>query len=399
MPLTVVGVGADGLSAQASEVVRGADVILGSARQLALLPDAGTRKITWPSPMLPALPGLMEEHRGREVCVLASGDPMFHGIGATLVRLLGAENVTVLPHLSSLSLACARLGWPVEDVEVVSAVGRPVETLHPVVQPGRRILLLSADGRTPAAAARLLVDRGYGPSEVAVLERLGTEKERIVRATAEKWTDDADALNVVAITCVPAPEAALLPRTPGLPDDAYESDGQLTKRELRAITLARLAPVPGQLLWDVGAGAGSIGIEWMRHHRTCRAIAVERDAERVARIGRNAANLGVPALTIVSAEAPDALAGLEKPDAIFVGGGVTVAGMVETCWDALKPGGRLFVNAVTIESETLVTAWQGRIGGELVRVEISRAGALGGFTAWRPMLPVTQWIVTKEATP
>lgn len=399
MAVTVVGVGADGLSAQARELVSGADVVMGSERQLALVADGDAQKIAWPSPMLPALPALMAEHRDRDVCVLASGDPMFYGIGTTLVRLLGAENVTIVPHPSSLSLACARLGWAVEDVDVVSAVGRPVETLHPVVQPGRRILVLSADGRTPSAVARLLVDRGYGPSDVVTLEKLGSQQERIVRTTAEKWQDEADALNIVAVTCRPAKAAPLLPRTAGLPDDAYETDGQLTKRELRAMTLARLAPVPGQLLWDVGAGSGSIGIEWMRHHRMCRTIAVENNAERAARIGRNATNLGVPALAIVNAAAPAALADLENPDAVFVGGGVTVDGVLEACWAALKPGGRLVVNAVTIESETLVVAWQRRIGGELVRVEISRTAPLGGFTAWRPMLPVTQWAVTKEEAP
>lgn len=399
MAVTVVGVGADGLSAQARELVSGADVVMGSERQLALVADGDAQKIAWPSPMLPALPALMAEHRDRDVCVLASGDPMFYGIGTTLVRLLGAENVTIVPHPSSLSLACARLGWAVEDVDVVSAVGRPVETLHPVVQPGRRILVLSADGSTPSAVARLLVDRGYGPSDVVTLEKLGSQQERIVRTTAEKWQDEADALNIVAVTCRPAKAAPLLPRTAGLPDDAYETDGQLTKRELRAMTLARLAPVPGQLLWDVGAGSGSIGIEWMRHHRMCSTIAVENNAERAARIGRNATNLGVPALVIVNAAAPAALADLENPDAVFVGGGVTVDGVLEACWAALKPGGRLVVNAVTIESETLVVAWQRRIGGELVRVEISRTAPLGGFTAWRPMLPVTQWAVTKEEAP
>jgi len=397
--VTVVGIGADGwagLPEPARQLVRAADVLLGSARQLDLLPEPAGERVAWPSPLLPALPGLLDEHKGRAVCVLASGDPLLFGIGTTLIRLLGPGAVRVVPHASSISLACARLGWPVDTVEVVSAVGRPVELVHPVVQPGARVLVLSADGDTPAAVAALLTARGYGASELTVLEQLGGPAGRAVTGTAATWTGVCDGLNVVAVRCVADPGAALLPTVPGLPDDAFTHDGQLTKREVRAITLARLAPVPGQLLWDVGAGAGSVAIEWARAHRACRAVAVEQRADRAARITANARALGVPGIVVVHGDAPDALVDLPPPSAVFVGGGATVPGVIERCWDALLPGGRLVVNAVTVESELVVAGWHGRLGGDLTRIAINRASPVGGFTGWRAAMPVTQWTATKR---
>ncbi|HEU5024911.1 MAG TPA: precorrin-6y C5,15-methyltransferase (decarboxylating) subunit CbiE [Spirillospora sp.] len=386
----VVGMGADGwdgLTEPARDAFRKADVIMGGPRQLGLLPSLDAERALWPSPMLPGLPSLFEAHRGRRIAVAASGDPMFYGVGTTLVRLLGAERVRVVPHASSLSLACARLRWPVEDTEVVSAVGRPLSVLTAVLAPGRRVLVLSAGADTPAEVRALLDERGYGGSEVTVLERLGAEDERVGPVP-----DDPAALNVVAIRCA----GPGTPVVPGLPDDSYEHDGQITKREVRAITLARLGPVPGELLWDVGAGAGSIGIEWMRAHRSCRAIAIEERERRAERIEANARALGVPGIRVVVGEAPAALAGLGAPDAVFIGGGVTAPGMVDACWEALRPGGRLVVNAVTIESERVVTQARERLGGDLTRIEIGRAGAVGGFTGWRPMMPVTQWAATRE---
>ena len=389
--VVVVGIGADGwagLAPVAVAALREAEVLLGSARQLALVPDLDATKVTWPSPMLGALPGLLEEHAGRRVCVLASGDPMFFGVGTTLVRLLGAEEVRVLPHPSSVSLACARLGWAVEDVEVVSLVGRPVELLHPAVQPNRRILVLSADGSTPTRVVELLRDRGFGPSFVSVLENLGGPDEQ-----RESAWEAVGSLNVVAIECRADADAVVLSRNPGLPDSVFEHDGQLTKREVRAVTLAALAPSPGELLWDVGAGAGSVGIEWMRTHPSCRAVAVEADSGRADRIARNAGSLGVPGLSVVCGSAPAALEGLPAPDAIFIGGGLTR--VLSACWAALPAGGRLVANAVTLESEALLVDWHGKVGGTLTRIEISRVAPIGGSTSWRPMLPVTQWTVTK----
>ncbi|MGW6279413.1 precorrin-6y C5,15-methyltransferase (decarboxylating) subunit CbiE [Kribbella sp. NPDC055071] len=400
--VTVVGVGADGwdgLSPAARGAVEAAEVVLGSTRQLALLPGGplpGSEvvRVAWPSPLSEALPGLLAEYSGQRICVLASGDPTFHGIGTTLTRMLGADAVRVIPHPSSVSMACARLGWRQDEVQVVSLVGHPVERVHPHVQPGRQLLILSWGAHTPAEVAALLTARGYGSSALTVLEQLGGPAERVRTTPASEWSYDVDALNVIAVSCQPDPDAVLLPTTPGLPDEAYENDGQLTKREVRAVTLSRLAPVPGQLLWDIGGGAGSIAIEWSRHHPTCRAIAIERDPDRAKRLERNAAQLGA-SVDVVLGGAPSALHGLVEPDAIFIGGGATAAGMFETCWNALRPGGRLVVNGVTLETEALIAQWYGVHGGDLIRLDVQRASAIGTMTGWRPAMPVTIWSVTK----
>lgn len=373
----VVGIGADGwdgLSPVAREAISSRSVLMGSSRQLDLVPGSFER-VTWPSPLLPALPGLLEQYS--DVCVLASGDPMFHGIGTTLVRLLGSARVRVIPHPSSASLACARLGWALDAVSVVSLVGRPVDLLRPELQPGRRVLVLGGD---PAEVAALV-----GP--ITVLEQLGGPAERV-----SSWDGSpVDPLHVIAFEYT----GDGLSRVPGLPDDAFEHDGQITKREVRAVSLSTLAPQPGQLLWDVGAGAGSIAIEWSRTHPTCRAIAIEQSAERAERLRHNASALGVPGVSVCVGRAPEVLKDLDAPDAVFIGGGLTVQGVVETCWDALKPGGRLVVNAVTLESEAVVASWYSKLGGSLVRVSVSRGSAVGGFTGWRPHMPVTTWSVTK----
>jgi len=409
--LTVVGIGADGwpgLAGSSQGALASAEVVLGSERQLALLPaELTAERVPWPSPLLPALPGLLAAHSGRVICVLASGDPMFHGIGATLVRLLGAGRVRVLPHPSSVSLAAARLGWALPGVDVLSLVTAPVAEMHPLVHPGRRILVLSRDGSTPAEVAALLTARGYGDSSLTVLSSLGSPSATIHTGTASAWAaahdidgpagptagSDLDPLNIVAVECVGAGRP--VPLVPGLPDDLYASDGQLTKREVRAVTLATLGPQPGELLWDVGAGSGSIAIEWMRSHRACRAIAVESSPDRVARIVANAEALGVPGLRVVEGRAPDALAGLPAPAVIFIGGGLTRDGVVEACLAALPEGGRLVANAVTLESEAVLAGLHGKLGGELTRIAVNRAAPVGGFTGWRAMMPVTVWAWVK----
>ncbi|RKE22643.1 precorrin-6y C5,15-methyltransferase (decarboxylating) subunit CbiE [Streptomyces sp. TLI_171] len=401
--IAVVGVGADGwpgLSGAAREALGAAEAVLGGARQLALLPPEVTaQRVVWPSPLRPAVPGLLERFAGSRLAVLASGDPMFYGIGRTLRECgVPADSLRVLPHPSSVSLACARLGWPVEETEVVTLVGRAPEALHAALYPGRRVLVLSADASTPALVARLLVGRGYGPSRVRVLEQLGGPAEAVREGVADGWSLAAgDPLNVVAVECEAGPDAPRQQLVPGLRDELFESDGQLTKRHIRAATLAALGPGPGELLWDVGGGSGSIGIEWLRAHRSCRAVSVERDPVRVERIVRNAAALGVPRLRVVQGAAPDALAGLERPDAVFVGGGLTVPGVLEACWAALAPGGRLVANTVTLESEALLTQWYRRHGGELVKLSVAHAVPVGGFTGWRQAMPVTQWSVLKGA--
>ncbi len=404
-PVAVVGIGADGwdgLSPAARRAVGGAEVLLGSRRQLELIgavpgPAGGpVERIEWPSPMLPALPGLFESLRGRRVCALASGDPMFHGLGATLGRLLGPDRLHVVPHPSSVALACARLGWPAHEVAVLSAVARPLDQVARLLAPGRRVLVLVADAGGPAAVARLLVERGWGPSTLTALEQLGGPRERLVAGHAEGWAHPpGEPLVLVGVVCRSAPGTVALAGVPGLPDDAYEHDGQLTKREVRAITLARLAPLPGQLLWDVGAGAGSVTVEWLRAEPTARAIAVERAPERAARIARNAARLGVPSVRVVTGAAPAVLDGLEPPDTVFVGGGVGAPGVLAACWAALGPGGRLVANAVTLEGEATLGEHYRRHGGSLTRIDIQRAAPVGGLTGWRPAMPVTQWVADR----
>ncbi|GGO90794.1 precorrin-6Y C5,15-methyltransferase (decarboxylating) [Wenjunlia tyrosinilytica] len=404
-PVAVVGIGADGwagLNARARDELRGARALIGAPRQLGMLPpECAGERIAWPSPLRPAVRALLAAHSGRRLAVLASGDPMFFGIGRALADEVGADRLVVLPHPSSVSYACARLGWPVEETEVVSLVGRPTDSLALSLHAGRRLLVLSAGAATPWEVADLLTARGFGPSLLTVLEQLGGDRERSVHGTAGSWRHpQGDPLNVVAVECRPAPDALRLSTVPGLPDQAYESDGQLTKRHVRAATLAALAPAPGELLWDVGGGSGSVAVEWMRAHRTCRAVCVEQDPVRASRIERNAAALGVPGLRILTGRAPEALAGLPArdaaPDAVFVGGGLTTPGLLSTCWDALAEGGRLVANAVTLESEAVLADWYGRHGGELVRLAVAHAVPVGGFTGWRQAMPVTQWSAVKR---
>jgi precorrin-6Y C5,15-methyltransferase (decarboxylating) len=360
-------------------------VLFGSARQLASLPGTAQR-VTWPTPLLPALDALLEAHADQRRVVVASGDPMHFGIGATIAR---SHAVEVVPHVSSVSLACARMGWSQQDVTVASAVGRPLAALHLELRDGARLLVLSESAATPAAVAELLVARGFGDSVVSVWSQLGGPDEACSSAPASSWSGAVDDLNVVAIEC----RGEGLPRVPGLPDEAFENDGQITKREVRAVVLALLAPQPAQLLWDVGAGTGSVGIEWARSGG--RTVAVEKDPDKCARIRRNSDGLGVPALRVVVGSAPDALAALDAPDAVFVGGGATAPGLLDACWSALRPGGRLVVNAVTVESEAVLLAWQAKQGGSLLRLSVQRTAPVGGFTGWKPMTSLTIWSVTR----
>ncbi|SDY16193.1 precorrin-6Y C5,15-methyltransferase (decarboxylating) [Modestobacter sp. DSM 44400] len=398
--VTVVGVGADGwdgLSPAARRAVEGAEVLRGSARQLGLVPGCvAAERVPWPSPMGPALDELPAAHPGRRVVVLASGDPMTSGVGSSLVRRFGAAAVDVVPHPSAVTLACARLGWAVESVEVVPVVGRSVSLVAPHVTPGRRLVVLGSDTTTPAAVARLLTAAGYGASRLTALAQLGGPAEHRFTGLAADWPHAAtDPLVLTAVEVVADAGTVPLPTVPGLPDDAYASDGQLTKRDVRAVTLSRLVPLPGQLLWDVGAGAGSIGVEWMRVHPSCRAIAVEARPDRAARITANATRLGVPDLQVVEGAAPEALLGLPQPDAVFVGGGATTPLLLDACWETLAPGGRLVVNAVTVQSEAVLAEWHGRWGGSLTRLSVAQAEPVGGFLGWKTAMPVTIWSVTR----
>ena len=396
--VTVVGIGAGGwrsLTPDARDALAAAAVVAGSPRQLALLPDLLARRVPLPSPLLEGLDKLVDDNPG--LCVLASGNPMLHGIGATLARQVGIAAVRILPAVSSVALACARLGWAQHEVTVVSLVSQQPEATLAAMQPGARLIVLCRDRRTPAQVARVLTGHGWGASELTILEQLGAPDERTgqPQQAADLAADALTDLCVLAVTTGPRSGTPASGRVPGLPDSAYESDGQLTRREIRALALAVLRPSPGALLWDVGAGSGSIGIEWMRADPLARTIAIEARPERAERITRNAAALGVPGLRVVTGTAPEALARLPDPGAIFIGGGLTADGVLAACWDRLSRGGTLVAHAVTIESEILLQHWQDEHGGELVKLAASYREPLGDFTTWRPALPVTQWQVTR----
>ena len=390
--IVVVGIGADGmagLSTAARAELGRAVVIYGSRRQLELLDAtvAASRR-HWPSPMLPALPTLLDDARC-DVHVLASGDPLLHGIGGTLIRLFGPQRVKVVPHVSSVTLACARLGWTAQDTEVISLVTAEPQT---AVRRGGRAIVLSRDRATPATLAAVLAEHGRGDSQFIVLEQLGGPAERQRDATAREWAaappDDVDDLNVIAVRY--RPDERVWPA----PDDAFVHDGQITKHTIRAVTIAALAPRPGERLWDVGAGSGSIAVEWARSWPGCSAVAFERDPLRRERITGNAAAFGVT--VEVRGSAPDSFEGALEPAAIFIGGGLTELGLLDACLDRLPADGRLVANAVTAESESIVAQGYLRLGGELRRFQHYRGEPLGALTAWRPALPVTQWAVTKR---
>jgi precorrin-6Y C5,15-methyltransferase (decarboxylating) len=396
--LTIIGLGEeglDGLSAVARKHIEQAQTLVGGARHLAKVPNGTADRLTWASPLTRTV-GEILQRRGSRVVVLATGDPLWFGIGVTLLRAVPVEETCILPGVSAFALAAARLGWPLAEVECLTLHGRSLALLNGFVAPKARLLLLSSDGTTPMAAAKALAALGYGPSRLTVLENMGGADEHQIAGTAADWSvGETRALNTIAVECVAGEGAVIRARVPGLPDEAYRHDGQLTKREVRAATIAALAPTPGQRLWDVGAGCGSIAIEWLRCHRTLSATAIEREPERCAMILDNASALGVPDLELVEGEAPAALAELPRPDAVFVGGGLAVPGLLERCWEALPSGGRLVANAVTLEGEARLLAFRDEFGGELTRIAVSRAERIGAYTGWRPQMPVTQLVAVK----
>jgi precorrin-6Y C5,15-methyltransferase (decarboxylating) len=390
--LSIVGIGEDGvggLSSVAQRLVADAELVVGGKRHLGLADGLiRGRRLSWPSPLHAALPEI-EKHRGRPVVVLASGDPFHYGVGDLLTKAVPASETLCLPQPSSFSLAASRLGWSLQDVALVSLHGRAFEAIVRHLQPGARILALSWDGETPARLARLLAERGMGQSRLTVLEHLAGDHERVRETSAASFAlGTVNPLNIVALEIVAAPGALIVPLAPGLDDALFEHDGQLTKREVRAVTLSALAPRQGELLWDVGLGAGSIAIEWLLRHPSLKAIGFEAKPERAARAARNAATLGAPDLAIVEGRAPDSFKGQEPPDVVFLGGGVSNPGLFDAAWSALKPGGRMAANAVTAESQVVLEQAFKRLGGDLVKLEVSRADREGG---WKAAYPIVQW--------
>jgi precorrin-6Y C5,15-methyltransferase (decarboxylating) len=397
--LSIIGIGEDGsagLSAAALQLIDRADFIVGGRRHLDLVGETRGVKAEWEKP-LEATAKTILARRGQPVVVLVSGDPFWFGAGATLARSIPIEEMMVVPSPSSFSIAAARLGWPLQEV---TTLGLNMHGLTPLIRrhlhQGQRILGLALNGNTPRDVAALLTEAGFGPSEMIVMEALGGTRERIRRIKAEAFDlKGVDPLNIIGVEVVANPGARPIPFTGGLPDSYYENDGQLTKREIRAVTLSSLRPGAGELMWDVGAGSGSIGIEWLLAHPANKAIGIERDEARAARAGRNAIALGVPHLDIRTGAAPDALMDLPRPDAIFVGCGTAGGAVIEACWTALKAGGRMVVNAVTLESELALLAAYQNHGGTLTRLSVERADPVGSRTAWRPAMPVLQWVAQK----
>jgi len=396
--LSLIGIGEDGaeaLSPAARTLLAQAQLVVGGARHLALAGPLAAKTMTWPSPMAAAIPEILAR-RGSPVCVLASGDPFFYGVGSLLSAHVRPEEMQCLPAPSAFSLAAARLKWSLQECCLVSLHGREFERIIPALQPHARILCLSWDEMTPPRIAKLLCEKGLGPSRIIVMEAMGGPRERLRESTAQAFgVEGIDPLNLVAIEIAATAQSQILPVASGLADSWFETDGQLTKREVRAVALSSLAPRRGELLWDVGAGSGSVAIEWLLCHPANRAIAIESRADRASRITRNALSLGVPQLEIITGTAPEAFANLPQPQAIFVGGGGGDTKLLDSAYAALPSGGRLVVNAVTIETEAELISRFKALGGGLLRIEIAHADPLGSFHGWRPALPVTQWSVTK----
>jgi precorrin-6Y C5,15-methyltransferase (decarboxylating) len=390
--IEVVGIGAAGwgsLDEQAQDLVRRAELVVGAARHRAMLPELkGQRRVAWPKNLREELPGLLAGHDQQRTVALASGDPLVAGIGSVLIEIFGPDQVRIHPAVSSVALARARMGWSDDTVEVIRLRGDDVDQIRRWLFAGQRLVILSRDAETPAQVAALLASAGFGESGLTVLGDLGSTAE-----TRQSDPQGAPALNVVCVEV--RGQSAWASLAPGLPDEAYEHDGQLTKRDLRASALAHLMPRPGEMLWDIGAGSGSIAIEWLRTSPRCRAIAIERDHDRAKRIAANAAQLGVPGLQVVHGVAAAALADLPGPDAVFVGGGATTA-VLDLVWSALRPGGRLVVHAVTVETETIIVGCWQRLGGELTRVAVEHLERIGSYSGWKPSRAVVQWSVVKR---
>jgi len=395
--LHIVGIGEDGMAGlvpATRAVVEAAEIIIGGERHHTLTEDLTAERLAWPHPF-DALISTIETLRGKRVVILATGDPLWFSVGARIGRAMDPAEIIYHPQLSAFQLAAARMGWSLPDVETLTVHGRPVEQMIAFIQPDAQLLVLTTGAETPAQIAAFLTERGFGQSRMTVLAAMGGKNETRYDGLAESWDHAVPAFNTLAVQCVAAPDAALLPRVPGLADDLFQSDGTMTKQEVRAATVAKLMPMRGALLWDIGCGCGSVAIEWMRAARYARAVGIEPRADRRAMAAANALALGVPKLALIEGSVPDALEGLDAPDAIFIGGGLSRE-TFDAAWDALRPLGRLVANAVTLESEAELIALHKTHGGDLVKLSVHRAEPVGRLTGWRPLMPVTQWSLVKR---
>ena len=395
--LHVVGIGEDGMAGlmpATRAVVEAAEVIMGGDRHHQLAPNVAAERIAWPSPF-DAMISTIRAMKGRRAVVLVTGDPLWYSVGARIARAIDPAEIVFHPQLSAFQLAAARMGWSLPDVETLTVHGRPVEQMIPFIQPDARLLILTTGAETPGQIARFLTERGYGASRLTVLAAMGGPDETRIAGVAETWNQTVPAFNTLAIDCVAGPGALVLPRIAGLPDAVFQSDGTMTKQEVRAITLAKLMPMRGAHLWDIGCGAGSVAIEWMRAARDATAVGIEPRDDRRRLAAANALALGTPRLDLRAGEAPAALDGLAPPDAVFIGGGLSDA-TIAAALSALRPLGRLVANAVTLESEAVLLRHLASHGGDLVRLSVQRAEPVGGMTGWRPAMPVTQWSLMKR---
>lgn len=395
--LHVVGIGEDGLDGLTPvtrAVVEAAEVIVGGDRHHDLSGTVAAERIAWPSPF-DAMIDVIRSLKGRRAVILVTGDPLWFSVGARIGRAIDPAEIVYHPQLSAFQLAAARMGWSLADVETLTVHGRPVEQMIAFIQPDQRLLILTTGAETPAKIAAFLTARGFGRSPITVLAAMGGDRERRFDGLAENWSHEVPAFNTLAVECVADPDAALLPRVPGLPDDLFQSDGTMTKSEVRAVTVARLMPMRGALLWDIGTGCGSVAVEWMRAARYARAVGIEPRADRRAMAAANALALGTPRLELIDGKAPAALAGLDAPDAVFIGGGLDRL-VFEAAWDALRPLGRLVANAVTLESEAALIGLHREFGGDLVKIGVERARPVGRLTGLQPNMTVTQWSLVKR---
>ena len=396
--ITVIGIGEDGiesLNESSKSIIKHADTIIGGKRHLKMIPYNIPDQLEWLSPLVDTIP-LIEKRRNKRVVILATGDPMHFGIAVTLQKYFNPDEMQVLPALSALTLACARLMWPIDKVKYISLHGRPSESVRSYFAPGHKLVILAHDSNTPKFVAEALCDSGYEKSKITVLENMSGKTERQTTELASKWNlTDISPLNTIAVDCIESVKSKRYFMGLGLRDRAFENDGQLTKREIRLLTLGALTPRPGALLWDIGAGSGSIGIEWLLINNGVKAIAIEKDTNRAERISNNAVALGVPHLKVVNDDALQIVHTLPPPDAIFIGGGIGAIGLVEACWDLLKPNGQLVANCVSIENERHLIEWHNRLGGDMTRINISRGSSAGAYKLWKSLTPVTQWAVKK----
>lgn len=395
--LHIIGIGEDGLdglSPATRAVLEAAEIIIGGDRHHTLSASITAERLSWPSPFN-ALIEKLESFRGRRVAVLATGDPLWFSVGARIGRAIHPSQIVYHPQLSAFQLAAARMGWSLPDVETLTVHGRPVEQMIAFIQPDQRLLVLTTGAQTPAQIAKFLSERGYGRSRMTVLAAMGGADEARFDGIAESWAHVVPEFNTLAVECIADPDAALLPRIPGLDDALFQSDGTMTKQEVRAVTVAKLMPMRGALLWDIGCGCGSVAIEWMRAAHYARAIGIEPRADRRTMAAANALALGAPKLELIEGTAPNCLADLPAPDAIFIGGGMSDE-TFDAAWSALRPLGRLVANAVTLESEAQLLALHKTHGGLLTKIAVNRAEPVGRLTGWRPLMPVTQWSLVKR---